>query len=249
MISSVVKFMSQKTDSQQIKLPEGKMISLCQAVTAFAVGKASDSFHYDLFGEAETEEERAKIKNLIQQLHSAAYAGRIRFRALRNGDSPADGHKDIDPLYFSERRGLRWNCDEIWVSGLSPRRPTFESQGRFTVDWRDVHLDREDFEALLRDMGVSVVQSLDAVAPGKRKTLTTGMPGRPTSKHLVLEIARRRFDAGNLPSNLAAFSRELADALRNEEPQAAPMKAKTVCNAVREPWRAHQKLPKPAGSS
>jgi hypothetical protein len=243
MISSVVKFMSQKTDSQQIRLPEGKMISLCQAVTAFAVGKASDSFDYGLFGEVETEEERAKIKNLIQQLHSAAYAGRIRFRALRNGDSPADGHKDIDPLYFSERRGLRWNCDEIWVSGLSPRRPTFESQGRFTVDWRDVHLDREDFEALLRDMGVSVI------APGKRKTLTTGMPGRPTSKHLVLEIARRRFEAGNLPSTLAAFSRELADALRNEEPQAAPMTAKTIANAIRELWRAHHKPPKPAGSS
>ena len=81
------------------------------------------------------------------------------------------------------------------------------------------------------------------------RLLTTGMPGRPTSKHLVLEIARREFDAGDLPSNLAAFSRELADALRNEEPQAAPMKAKTVCNAIRELWRAHQKPPKPAGSS
>jgi hypothetical protein len=242
--------MSQKTDSQQIKLPEGKMISLCQAVTAFAVGKASDSFDYDLFGEAETEEERAKIKNLIQQLHSAAYAGRIRFRALRNGDSPADGHKDIDPLYFSERRGLRWDCDEIWVSGLSPRRPTFESQGRFTMDWHDVHLDREDFEALLQAMDVSVVQSLDADAPGKRKTLTTGMPGRPTSRHLILEIARRRLDAGNYPPTLAAFSRELADALAKEEPGAARMTPKTVSNAVRPLWRAHQKKPpKPASSS
>jgi hypothetical protein len=98
-------------------------------------------------------------------------------------------------------------------------------------------------------MGVSVVQSLDAVAPGNRKTLTTGMPGRPTSRHLVLEIARRRFDAGNLPSKLSVFSRELADALALEEPDAAPMKAKTVSNAIRKLWHERQKSIKPAGSS
>ena len=75
-----------------------------------------------------TEEDRAKAKDLIERLHSAAYAGRIRFRALKNGDNPADGYKEIDPLYFSEPRGLRWDSDEIWVRGLSPRRPTFKSQ-------------------------------------------------------------------------------------------------------------------------
>jgi hypothetical protein len=234
---------------KQLKLPDRKEISLCEAVTAFVFGKANTMIQEMVDGEATNEENSAKAKDLTERLHSAAYAGRIKFRGLKNGDNPADGHRVIDPLYFSEPRGLRWGSDEIWVRDLSPRHPKFKSQPPFTLDWRDVHLDREDFEALLQAMGVSVVQSLDAVAPGKRKTLTTGMPGRPTSKHLVLEIARRRFDAGNLPSSLAAFSRELADALRNEEPQAAPMKAKTVCNAIREPWRAHQKLPKPAGSS
>jgi hypothetical protein len=234
---------------KQLKLPDRREITLCEAVTVVVCGKASDALQYMLHEAGTTEEQNAKAKDLIERLHQAAYAGRIKFRALKNGDNHADGHKDIDHLYFSEERGFRWHLDEIWVRDLSPRHPKFKSQPPFTLDWRDVHLDREDFEALLRDMSISVVQSLDAVAPGKRKTLTTGMPGRPTSKHLVLEIARRRFDAGNLPSNLAAFSRELADALRNEEPQAAPMKAKTVCNAIREPWRAHQKLPKPAGSS
>ena len=234
---------------KQLKLPDRKEITLCEAVTAFVFGKANNFLEEMLNGETETEEQNAKAKDLIERLHQAAYAGRIKFRALKNGDNHADGHKDIDRLYFSEERGFRWELDEIWVRDLSPRHPKFKSQPPFTMDWRDVHLDREDFEALLRDMGVSVVQSLDAVAPGKRKTLTTGMPGRPTSKHLVLEIARRRFDAGNLPSSLAAFSRELADALRNEEPDAAPMKAKTVCNAIRKLWHEHQKPPKPAGSS
>jgi hypothetical protein len=182
-------------------------------------------------------------------LHSAAYAGRIKFRGLKNGDNPADGHRVIDPLYFSEPRGLRWGSDEIWVRDLSPRHPKFKSQPPFTLDWRDVHLDREDFEALLQAMGVSVVQSLDADAPGKLKTSRTGGPGRPTSKHFVLKRARRRLDAGDYPSKLSMFSRELADALRNEEPDAAPMTAKTVANAIRQLWNEHQKPPKPAGSS
>jgi hypothetical protein len=234
---------------RQLKLPDRKEITLCEAVTAFVFGKANNMVQEMLDGEATNEENSAKAKDLIERLHSAAYAGRIKFRGLKNGDKHSDGHRVIDPLYFSEPRSVRWSSDEIWVRDVSSRHPKFKSQPPFTVDWRDVHLDREDFEAFLRDMGISVVQSLDAVAPGKRKTLTTGMPGRPTSKHLVLEIARRRFDAGSLPSSLAAFSRELAEALRKEEPQAAPMEAKTVCNAIRELWRSHQKPPKPAGCS
>jgi hypothetical protein len=234
---------------KQLKLPDRKEISLCEAVTAFVFGKANTMIQEMVDGEATNEENSAKAKDLTERLHSAAYAGRIKFRGLKNGDNPADGHRVIDPLYFSEPRGLRWGSDEIWVRDLSPRHPKFKSQPPFTLDWRDVHLDREDFEALLQAMGVSVVQSLDAVAPGKRKTLTTGMPGRPTSKHLVLEIARRRLDAGDYPSKLSMFSRELADALRNEEPDAAPMTAKTVANAIRQLWNEHQKPPKSAGSS
>jgi hypothetical protein len=52
-----------------------------------------------------------------------------------------------------------------------------------------------------------------------------------------------------LPSSLAAFSRELAEALRREEPAAAPMTAKTICNALRDFWRVHHKPLGPAGSS
>ena len=202
-----------------------------------------------LYGEATNEENSAKAKDLIERLHSAAYAGRIKFRGLKNGDKHSDGHRVIDPLYFSEPRGLRWGGDEIWVRGLSPEHPKFKSHRSFTWDWRDVHLDREDFEALLRDMGISVVQSLDADAPADRKTLKTGMPGRPTSKHLVLERARRRLDAGDYPPTLAMFSRELADELRREEPGAAPMTAKTVANAIRELWRGRHKPPKPNTTS
>jgi hypothetical protein len=234
---------------KQLKLPDRKEITLCEAVTAFVFGKANDMVQEMLYGETGNEEKSAKAKDLIERLHSAAYAGRIKFRALKNGDNHADGHKDIDHLYFSEERGFRWDLDEIWVRDLSPERPKFKPHRAFRMDWHDVHLDREDFEALLRDMGISVLQSLDAVAPGKLKTFKTGGPGRPTSKHFVLGKARCRLDAGDYPSKLSVFSRELADALRNEEPDAAPMTAKTVANAIRQLWNEHQKLPKPAGSS
>jgi hypothetical protein len=239
MISSVVKFVSQKTDSQQIKLPDRKEITLCEAVTAFVVGKASDGLQYMLYDEAITEEQCAKAKNLIERLHSAAYAGRIRFRALKNGDNHADGHKDIDHLYFSEPRGLRWDCDEIWVRDLSPERPKFKSQSWFTKDWRDVHLDREGFEALLRKMGVSVQQHSDADVPGDQKIYKTGLAGRPTSINLILPLAQSRLKSGDYPDTQTKFSEQLAEDLAKAEPQAPRMTPKAIMNnsIFKELWR------------
>ena len=65
---------------KQIKLPDRKEITLCEAVTAFVFGKASDICRI-CSCEAQTEENSAKAKDLIERLHSAAYAGRIKFRA------------------------------------------------------------------------------------------------------------------------------------------------------------------------
>ena len=77
--------MIREADSKQIKLPDRKEITLCEAVTAFVYGKASDVVQLMLYGEAETEAHSASAKGLIERLHSAAYAGRIKFRALKNG--------------------------------------------------------------------------------------------------------------------------------------------------------------------
>lgn len=236
--------MGQKTDSQQIKLPDHKEISLCEAVTAVVFGKASDSLQYMLYGEAGTEEQSAKVKDLIERLHEAAYAGRIKLRALKNGDNDADGHKNIDRLYFSEQRGLRWDLDEIWVRDLSPRHPKFKPQRSFTRDWRDVHLDREEFEALLRNMGVSVQQNSDAAVPANQKIFYNGLAGRPTSIKLVLPMALSRLNAGDYPDTLVKFSVQLAEAFAKAEPLAPPMSAKTLRNnpELRELWR-HRKPP------
>jgi hypothetical protein len=198
-----------------------------------------------LYGEAGTEEQSAKARDLIGQLHSAAYAGRIKFRALKHGDSHTDGHKDIDHLNFSEPRGLRWDLNEIWVRGLSSQHPKFKSHRSFTRDWRDVHLDREEFEDLLRNMGVSVQQSSYADGPGNQKIFKSGLAGRPTSINLVLPIALSRLNAGEYPDTQIKFSEQLAEHLAKAEPQAPRMTPKAIRNnpEFRELWR-RRKSPK-----
>lgn len=222
--------MGQQTDSQQIKLPDRKAITLCEAVTAFVFGKASDAVEYMVDGQAETEEQSVMAKDLIKQLQSAAYAGHVRFRALKNGDNYADGHKDIDHLYFSEPRRLRWANDEIW------------SRGR---DWRDVHLDREGFEALLQAMGASVQHRSDAHVTGDRKIYTTGLAGRPSSLTLILPIARDRLDAGDYPDTKTKFAEQLAEHFAKTEPLAPRISAKTLRQnpELGELWR-RRKAPK-----
>jgi hypothetical protein len=236
----------QETDSKQLKLPDRQEITLCEAVTAFVYGEASDALQYMLHGEAgTTEEQSAKVKDLIERLRKAAYAGRIKFRALKNGDNHADGHKDIDHLYFSEERGLRWDLDQIWVRDLSPERPKFKPQRAFKMDWHDVHLDREGFEALLRDMDVSVQQNADADVRGDRKTYRTGLAGRLTSIGLVLPMARSRLNADDYPDTQVKFSEQLAEALAKTEPEAPRMTPKAIRNnpEFKELWR-QRKAPK-----
>ena len=74
--------MIREADNKQLKLPDRKEITLCEAVTAFVYGKASDVVQYMLDVEAETDEHNARAKGLIERLHSAAYAGHIKFRGL-----------------------------------------------------------------------------------------------------------------------------------------------------------------------
>jgi hypothetical protein len=91
---------------KQLKLPDRREITLCEAVTVVVCGKASDALQYMLHEAGTTEEQNAKAKDLIERLHQAAYAGRIKFRALKNGDNHADGHKDIDQSIFQRRAWL-----------------------------------------------------------------------------------------------------------------------------------------------
>ena len=87
--------------------------------------KPSISLLHLLNNETATKEQRTKARDLVERLQSAAYAGRIKFRALKNGDNHVDGHKEVDHLYFSQQRGLRWAADEIWSGAPDTRFPDF----------------------------------------------------------------------------------------------------------------------------
>ena len=211
-------------------------MTLCEAVTAFIYGKA-----YDLrqLARDTPKEQIANAQDLLDRLHHAAYAGRVKFRALQEGDDPTTGYKDIEPLYFYVNPLFHWSQDVIVHEQCELSRP-----------WYFVHLDREDFASLLRDMGVSVQQSPDPHRPdldipGSQKTVRSGAQGAPTSMHLVLQEAQRQLDAGNYPGSLTAFTEELANWLEVAEPKAAPTKPKTMRNnpKLRELWR-RRKSPK-----
>jgi len=210
-----------------IELPDRENITLSEAVSAFVYGRAWDEAQRSGpailgrmgFGSPLTVEQSSQLDILLERLNGAAYSGRIKFRALKNGESPIDGHKDIDPLYFAQQRGFEWCYDAIFSDGSA-------------IDWSDVHLDRHAFVLLLRDMGVSVQQIPEADVPGERKTFRTGAAGRPTSMHFVLDMAKRRLDARDYPESKTKFSEELAAELKATEPKAVPIKPKTIRNSA-----------------
>ena len=212
--------MIHESKNNLIELPDREEITLCEAVTAFVFGRAWDpAQRRGLGGLARmgigpelTIVQSAKAEDLIEQLQSAALAGRIKFRALKSSEDPADGHRDIDSLYFSQQRGFEWYCDTIRSRDLS--------KSDSTEDWYDVHLDAEAFVSLLRDMD----------ARGKLKIYNTGLVGRPSGIHLVLPRARSRLDAGDYPETFREFSEQLADELAKAEPQAPRMSPKAIRN-------------------
>jgi hypothetical protein len=215
-----------QTNNRLIELPDRKEITLCAAVTAFIYGKAYDLREFDRVrsDEVPIKERAAKLNDFLEQLREAAYSGRIKFRAVKEGEDDADGYKDIDPLYFYIKPFFNWTQDVIF-------RPEDET----STPWYFVHLDRGQFATLLRDMDVAAQQDQDADL-----TSRTGTAGRPGSIHLVMPEAQRRLDTENHPKNLTAFSKELADWFSlTKTSAAAPLKPRSIENAIRERWRAH----------
>ena len=212
------------SDNQPIQLPDRQAITLCEAVTAFRYGKACDaprlmiygllnrvgravghelSTEEQLYGEEPTEEQNAKEVELIERLQSAAYAGRIKFRALKIGEYGADGHKDIDHLYFSEQRGFQWGCDKIWSWDLSKYPDHVPRPPHFTEDWYDVYLDRQQFEELLREMGASIQLNPAAEVRGERKTFYHRHAG-------ATDFETPRYGASSMPARCRGLPTQLS---------------------------------------
>ena len=61
----------------------------------------------------------------------------------------------------------------------------------------------------------------------------SGLPGRPSSKHLIEQEFRRRASANECKSTLSAEARELHEWLKKEYPDAPPATPKTITNNIR----------------
>jgi hypothetical protein len=169
----------------------------------------------------------------------AGYAGRVKFRAIKEGEDPASGYRDIDPLYFYVKPFFNWSQDVI-----------FHREDESATVWYFVHLDREQFASLLRKMGVSVEQNLDPGAPqnldavvpadlSDLETSGTGLAGRPTSIQFILPLAQKRLDDGDYPDTKTELAKQLTKDFARGAPKAHHPKPKTLMNNAEfsEMWR------------
>jgi hypothetical protein len=221
-----------------VKLPDREEITLREAVTAFVFGEARDASSGRFYPSLATDA-------LLRELYNAAQTGRIRFRAIKIGDSK---YQEIDCSYFGTRFEFDWNKNEIQSWGLADEQMGLEGEV-LGVDWHDVYLDRQQFSLLLSDLGVSVdetrnPQTLGVDAPKDGRTYKTGAAGRPTSMHFALRIAQQLLDAEDCPNTKTAFSEQVAAKLKDTYPEAAQVKPKTIRNNpdFNELWR--HKTPK-----
>jgi hypothetical protein len=230
-----------------VQLPDRKEITLCEAVTAFVYGESRNASSGPFYASN-------AANAVLDRLHEAACAGRVRFHAL-----PAAGnnkYQEIYPLYFSTRCTLNWNENEILSWGPVDEReckPIYDGQECdevLGVEWYDVHLDREQFASLLREMGVSVRQNLDPGAPqdldaevpadlSNLETSGTGLVGRPQSVQFVLPMAKKRLDAGDYPDSKTEFAKQLAKDFAKAAPKAHHPKPNSIRNnpGFNEMWR------------
>ena len=216
-----------------VRLPDRARITLWEAVTAFVDGESRAASSGPFYPSH-------KSDALLDRLHEAAHAGRVRFYAL-----PAVGnnkYQEIDPLYFGTRCTLNWNENEILSWGPVDEReckPIYDGQECdevLGVECYDVHLDREQFASLLREMGVSVRQNLDPGAPqdldaevpadlSNLETSGTGLAGRGTSIQYIIPRAKKRLDAG-LSEHQNGICEASGQGLREGCAKGAPSKAK-----------------------
>jgi hypothetical protein len=229
-----------------VQLPNRSEITLREAVTAFVHGESRDTSSGPLYPSNASE-------TLLERLHQAARAGQVRFRALKIGDNT---YQEIDPLYFGTRRELNWNKNQILSYGPVDEqecKPVYDGEECdevLGVEWYDVHLDREQFASLLREMGVlvqqkqdtDIEQNVDADRPtdlSSLETSGTGLAGRPTSVQFVLPMAQERLDAGDYPDSKTEFAEQLAKAFKEAAPRAHYPQPKTLMTNAEfgEMWR------------
>jgi hypothetical protein len=92
----------------------------------------------------------------------------------------------------------------------------------------------------IRLRGDSGMRAVPKIFPPPKERLHDAR-GRPSSKDLIRQEARRRLAAGDGPKLLSTFSRKLSTWLRETYPDFLQMKPRSVENVVRALWQQRQK--------
>ena len=182
--------------------------------------------------------ERLELQVLINLAHGrAALSSPIdtepllpRLRALK--DAIDSGELDALPGTAGNpnaNRMSRVKLSDLWAFASADTRRedlSWDWLRSFCRDWTQVR------GKPLPDVGD--LQPPAKVSPDQYRT---GLPGRPTIKHLIEQEFRRRADNGELCPTLKAEAQALCDWAARNHPEAPIPKSKTVMNDIRDAYR------------
>jgi hypothetical protein len=134
-----------------------------------------------------------------------------------------------EDVYRLDAISVYWNDDYI---------DYFNSDGGWAeyIDWK-IRLLCDDIDREFPAPDAVAASGAPSVAPEKR-TYRTGLPGRPSSKHLASQEMHRRAKEGTLCSGLTAEMRELCRWLEREHPDAPRAKPKALAATLRHEYWA-----------
>jgi hypothetical protein len=122
---------------------------------------------------------------------------------------PADIRKRVESI-VSPRVGFRW-----------------AEVGDYLEGWRDLHVRKDQVHAIWSDAEPAANQI-------EKPALThSGVPGRPTAKHLYQAELECRYAAGKMLPNVEAEAQELVAWLKVTYPDLNSGKARSVANNIR----------------
>jgi hypothetical protein len=137
--------------------------------------------------------------------------------------------EELDHIYRLDSVEVYWNRDEI---GYFDSDGYWAECGERKIRIYCADLDRE---FLLQDPTAQVSVPADPPAGSQHRT---GTAGRPSPKYLAQREMERRANQRILSLGIAAEMRELCLWLKQEHPDAPPVKPKSLENSLRDQYRA-----------
>lgn len=180
-----------------------------------------------------SEDDRAAWQEAYKALLRGIEAGKVEVTGLKG-----DARQRIDGFIFADCRVsivLVNRGEDLIPDDLSLLSYPYIDD----VHWRDgfddslrVRHDVRWSRLMVNKDHVSELWPFAVPEPAK-----TGVPGRPSSKHLVLAELAERAREGGLPSTLAGAARELSSWLSTTHPTMPRMGEKAIANAIRKDYR------------